>query len=153
MYTKWKLIISVVFLLHCKNVQKVMQVQEIQEIWVYEYFNTAGYTTASLWSKFKELEKDKNVIKFKLEPTIVQSLRDKLQYARTRKVFQEKTGQKIIFSQFVMDDGSVRNIIITPNGMIDFYVEKKAYFFTDKFKQGWLDEYYNKILLLKQIQQ
>lgn len=130
-----------------------MQVQEIQEIWVYEYFNTAGYTTASLWSKFKELEKDKNVIKFKLEPTIVQSLRDKLQYARTRKVFQEKTGQKIIFSQFVMDDGSVRNIIITPNGMIDFYVEKKAYFFTDKFKQGWLDEYYNKILLLKQIQQ
>lgn len=142
-----------VFLLHCKSVQKVVPIQEIQEIWVYEYFNITGYTTASLWSKFAELEKDKNVIKFKLAPTTVQSLKNRLQYARTRKVFQEKTGQKIIFCQFVMNDGCVRNIIITPNGMIDYYAEKKAYYFTDKFKQEWLDEYYNKILLLKHIQQ
>lgn len=126
-----------------------LNINEIQEIWVYEHFESRGYTTAGIARKFHELEVD-NIIKFRLDNLFVDSLKDfLLNSATTRKVFQEKTGQNLVFSQFVMKDGSTCNIIINSTGIVDYFGGHTAFYFIDnerkKNKTLWTKNFFNRI--------
>jgi hypothetical protein len=129
--------------------QNKIKIEDIKEIWVYDYFNPRGYTTSGVAHKFQDLENNQTA-KIQLDSTFVDSLKNMLFYSSaTRKTFQEKTGQNLIFAQFVMNDGGVRKIIINSIGIVDYFVGNTAYFFTDNSEKNnktlWLDNYYSKM--------
>lgn len=123
-------------------------IEDIREIWVYDLLEIRGYTTAGVARRFHELETDDSISKFRLDTMLTDSMKDKLlRSAKTRRVFQEKTGQNLIFAQFVMKDDSIRNIIIHSTGFVDYFVERKAYGFTDDSETiSWKELYYNSII-------
>jgi hypothetical protein len=129
--------------------QDKMKIEDIKEIWVYDYFNPRGYTTAGVAHKFQDLENNQTA-KIQLDSTFVESLKNMLFYSSAiRKTFQEKTGQNLIFAQFVMKDGGVRKIIINSIGIVDYFAGNIAYFFIDNSDKNnktlWLNNYYGKI--------
>jgi hypothetical protein len=129
--------------------QNKMKIDDIKEIWVYDYFSPRGYTTAGIAHKFHDLEYD-NIMKFKLDSIFVDSLKNMLYSTTTRKVFQEKTGQNLIFAQFVMKNNSVRNIIICSVGIVDYFVGYTAYFFkndtSSENKTLWVKNFYGTLM-------
>lgn len=127
--------------------QNRMLIEDVKEIWVYDYFESKGYTTAGIAHRFHDLEKDSNIIKFKLDSIFVESLKNILLHsARIRETFQEKTGQNLIFAQFVIKDGSIRNII-NSIGVVDYFIDHKAYYFVDDSdKMYWRNNYYGRLM-------
>lgn len=144
------LIVSILFttISGCAQ-QKKMKIEDVDEIWIYAQRDSLGYTTAGVARRFLELEEN-NITKYKLEPFFVDSLKNMLFYSsKSRRVFQEKTGQNLIFSQFVMKDGSTRNIIINSVGIVDYFVGNTASYFKDDKNQKdqtlWRNNFFNKI--------
>jgi len=131
--------------------QNNMKLEDIKEIWVYDYFDSRGDRIGHLFRKFQELEND-SIAKFRLPPLFVDSLKSMLIYsakAKKRSVLDDKCGGDIIFAQFVMKDGSTRNIIINSLGLVDFLIEYTNYTFIDnKNKQDrtlWVNSFFNRI--------
>ena len=133
----------------CTNQQDKMKLEDIKEIWVYDYFNSMGYGVGGLVRKFQELEND-TVAKFQLPSLFVDSLKNILiRSAIAKKLMPSKCGTNLIFAQFVMKDSSIRNIIINSQGIVDYFVGYMTYFISDdKNKQDetlWVNNFYNRI--------
>jgi hypothetical protein len=130
--------------------QNKMKIEDVQEIWVYDYFDSYGYTRGSVYRKFQEFENNKTA-KIQLNSAFVDSLKNMLIYfAEHKKLLPSKCGQNLIFAQFVLKDNRSRNIIIATNGVFDYRVGLMGYFFIDSSdkKNGtlWKNNYYSKIL-------
>jgi hypothetical protein len=129
--------------------QNKMKIENIQEIWVYDYFNPKGYTRGEVYRKFQELENNK-IAKIQLDPVFVDSLKSMLIYsAKHKKLLPSKCGQNLIFTQFILKDNSSRYIIFGTNGVFDYFVGIMGYFFIDdsdkKNETLWINKFFCKL--------
>jgi hypothetical protein len=138
--------------------QNKMKIEDIKEIWVYNYFTPKGYRIGEVRLKFQELENNK-MSKIQLDSTFVDSLKNMLIYsAKHKKMLLDnsairmglKCGINLVFAQFVLKDGSSRNIIIASNGVFDYFVGNTGYFFIessdDQNKTMWINRFFNKLV-------
>ncbi|MDR0763622.1 MAG: hypothetical protein LBF01_03910 [Bacteroidales bacterium] len=130
--------------------QNKMKIEDIVDVWIYDYFDTKGYTVGEVYRKFRMLE-DSKTSKIQLNFTFVDSLKNMLMYsAKCKRLLPSKCGTKLIFTQFVMKDGSSRNIIINSVGVVDYFTGYMIYFFTDssdkKDKTLWMNDFWGKII-------
>ena len=116
---------------------------DIKEIWVYEYFSSKGYTRGEIYTKFKELEQE-DIRKHKLDDAFVDSLKHVFSLAKSKKILPGKCGTNLIFTQFVLNNSDCRNIIIGTNGVSDYYDLTWLYFDDIAKNEYWID-YYNNI--------
>ena len=130
-----------------------MNIEDITEIWVYDYFNPQGYRRGEVSLKFRELE-NKHTTKIQLDSVFVDSLKNILIDFTTPKKFLMrneygqalKCGGNFIFTQFVLKNNSNRNIIIAPYGIFDYEVDLIGYFFIDSAeKTQWKNNFWDKI--------
>jgi hypothetical protein len=143
---KLLLIIIIMFTLYngCAQ-QNKMKIEEIMEIWVYDYFDTKGYTRGEVYRKFQELEIEKKS-KFIVDSTFTNSMKKMLLHsARAKKLLHGKCGTQLIFAKFVMKDNSSRNIIICSVGVYDYFVGYMQYNFDKDDMIIWVSQFFNKI--------
>lgn len=126
--------------------QKLIGEHDIKEIWVYKPLVGRGFTTASAYSHFRRIEQNSATIKVKLDNSLKDSLNVALCKLHINKTFQEKTGQNLIFCQFHMRDGSIRDILIAPNSILDYYEGRTAYFAKSDSETVFFEELYNRII-------
>ena len=124
------------------NTPKDTLPQAIKEIWIYDYFLITGYTTAKAYGQINRLE-EVNTPKFKLEQNDVDSLCRIMQETLSQKVFHTKVGQKIIFAEFVLQDGQKLKVFIA-RGLISVDC-KKEYWVKDEKKKEWFVEIIDRI--------
>lgn len=66
-------------------------------------------------------------------------------FFQNKKGFYGKTRQGLLFAQFVMKDGRIRNMIINSVGVADYVIEHKLYYFVDESdKKSWVVNYYGR---------
>lgn len=131
------------FTFHNCTAQDIV-VDNIKEVWIYDSFSPKGYTRGELYRKFHELEQS-HVTKYKLDATLIDSLKRVLIHAKYKKIRHGKCGTNLIFAQFVMKNHDSRNIIIGTNGIFDYHIELKGFFFEGSMKNGYWIGHYNKI--------
>ena len=130
--------------------QNKMKMEDIKEIWVYDYFDTKGYTRGEVYRKFQELENEK-VSKIKLEQIFVNSLKNMLVYSAIyRKSPHGKCGTQLVFAQFILRENISRKIIINSIGIEDYFAGNRQYYFVDNHNRNdktlWLNNYFYKII-------
>jgi hypothetical protein len=125
--------------LSCTGAKLVKVIPEIDEVWVYNYFPSRGYTTASAYSEFNYLEEN-NIDKFKLSQNDVDTLYSIMSDAKVKKLFQTKTGQGVIFVEIItFDNQKLRTLICSPNlisinNQIDCWI-------SNELQQKWLSDF------------
>jgi len=127
----------------CAQQNKKINFEDIKEIWVYDYFQPSGYTTAGAYGQMIRLER-KNISKFKLEQSDVDSLCRIMQEASLLKFFHDKWGSRLIFAEIVLKDEQKLKIFIASNAIS---VEiGKNYLVKDEESRKWLDDFRNRII-------
>lgn len=112
-----------------------IKIEDIKEIWVYDYFHPRGYTTAGAFGQIMRLEEE-GVAKFKLDQSDTDSLCRILQETSSKKLFQTKTGQYLIFVEFVLENEQNLKAFIARGAIsVDF---KKDYIINDTTNRKWL---------------
>jgi hypothetical protein len=127
----------------CGSIKNDTLPQSIKEIWVYDYFDLRGYTTAGAYGKMIRLEEE-GVSKFKLEKNDTDSLCRILQETLPGKLFHTKLGVELILGEIVLINGQKLKIIIASN-VISVDVLKKNYWVKDERNLEWLDGFRNRI--------
>jgi len=112
------------------------KMNEIKEIWIYDYFEERGFTTGGAYSHFEDM-KETNTSKFKLEKEDMDSLICILSKAKVKKLFPGKTGTFILFAEFVYIDNSVSKVTIQTNSLRN-YTLNKDYWIKDFEHQKWI---------------
>ena len=136
-------IISMSMPINACTQHKKMNFEDIKEIWVYNYFQPSGYTTASAYGQIIRLE-EKNTPKFKLEQSDVNSLCRIMREASSSKFFHDKWGGLLIFVELILKDGQKLKSFI---GRYAISVEiGKTYLVKDEESRKWLDEFRNRII-------
>lgn len=134
----------------CYAQQNELKIEDIKSIWVYRYFDSIGHTRGSIYRKFQELE-DNDTPKILLDSVFVDSFKYTLvKSAKNKKLLPGKCGINLIFTQFVLNDNSTRNIIIASNGIFDYFIGGTGYFFIESSdkqdKVMWVNNYFNKLV-------
>lgn len=134
----------------CYAQQNELKIEDIKSIWVYRYFDSIGHTRGSIYRKFQELE-DNDTPKILLDSVFVDSFKYALvKSAKNKKLLPSKCGINLIFTQFVLNDNSTRNIIIASNGIFDYFIGGTGYFFIESSdkqdKVMWVNNYFNKLV-------
>jgi hypothetical protein len=120
-----------------------MSLEDIKEIWIYNYFHPGGYTTAGTFGQIIRLE-EKNVSKFKLEQNDVDSLCRILQETSPKKLPQTKIGQNLILAEAILKDGQ-RLMIFSTHNVIGIETGVSYWIKNDKDKE-WLFEFRDRII-------
>jgi hypothetical protein len=138
------LIVTVMFATYngCAQ-QNKMKTGDIKEIWVYDYFNPRGYTTAGAYSQFKEFDEN-NIFKFKLDQLDVDTLICIMSKAKAKKIFQTKMGGNLLFAEIITEKNiKLRTIIcfnlISTGAMTDYWIK-------DEKHQKWLSDFRNRLI-------
>jgi hypothetical protein len=97
----------------CGNVKNDTLPQSIKEIWIYDYFNPGGYTTASAYGQIMRLEKA-NTPKFKLDQNDTDSLCRMIQKSSTLKLFYEKWACGLIFAEMILKNEQKIKYFLSP---------------------------------------
>ena len=84
--------------------QNKMKIEDIKEIWVYDYFHQRGYTTAAAYGQIIRLE-EQHTDKFKLGQKDTDFLCRIMQESSSGKLFHTKWGVNLIFAELVLKDG------------------------------------------------
>lgn len=134
----------------CYAQRNEMKIEDIKSIWVYSCFDSMGYTRGSVYRKFQELE-DNNAPKILLDSVFVDSFKLTLiKSAKNKKLLPSKCGMNLVFAQFVLNNNSTRNIIIASNGVFDYFIGGRGYFFIESSdkqdKTMWVNNYFNKLV-------
>lgn len=134
----------------CFVQQNELKIEDVKSIWVYCYFDSIGHTRGSIYRKFQELE-DNNTPKILLDSVFTDSFKYTLvKSAKNKKLLPSKCGINLIFAQFVLNNNSTRNIIIASNGVFDYFIGGRGYFFIDSSdkqdKVIWMNNYFNKLV-------
>lgn len=134
----------------CFAQQNELKIEDIKSIWVYCYFDSIGHTRGSIYRKFQELE-DNNTPKILLDSVFVDSFKYTLvKSSKNKKLLPSKCGINLIFAQFVLNNNSTRNIIIASNGVFDYFIGGRGYFFIDSSdkqdKVIWMNNYFNTLV-------
>lgn len=134
----------------CYAQQNELKIEDVKSIWIYRYFDSIGHTRGSIYRKFQELE-DNNTPKILLDSVFVDSFKYTLvKSAKNKKLLPSKCRINLIFAQFVLNNNSTRNIIIASNGVFDYFIGGRGYFFfesSDKQdKIMWVNNYFNKLV-------
>lgn len=127
-----------------KNNTFPQAIQEIEEIWIYDYFSPGGYTTAGAYGQIIRLEKH-NTPKFKLEQSDVDSLYRILQNASPYKFFHNKWPAPLIFAEVILKDGQ-RSMVFSTSDMISIEIIQKNYRINDENNKKWLFEFRDRII-------
>lgn len=130
----------------CFRTQKT-KITKINEILIYDYFWTGGYTTAGAASQLSRLEKA-NIAKIKLEPSITDSLSHIMKEAKVRRLFQSKTGMSLLFGEIITADNQVLKIYISRNVICD-YTNKQEYWIKNPEHLKWVSEFIDKMYSTK----
>jgi len=123
--------------------QNNMKLEDIKEIWVYDYFHQRGYTTAGAYGQIIRLE-EQNTPKFKLEQNDVDSLCRIMQEASTGKLFHTKWGVNILFAEIILKDGQ-KSMAFIGRYAISVDIVKKNYWVKDENSQKWLNEFIDRV--------
>ena len=134
----------------CYAQQNELKIEDVKSIWIYHYFDSIGHTRGSIYRKFRELEAN-NTPKILLDSVFVDSFKYTLiKSAKNKKLLPSKCGKNLIFAQFVLSNISTRNIIIASNGVFDYFIGGRGYFFIEssdkRNKIMWMNNYFNKIV-------
>lgn len=135
----------------CYTQQNKMKIEDIKEIWVYDYFSSIGHTRGSIYRKFQELENNKTP-KIRLDDIFTDSLKRVLiKSAKNKKLLPSKCGINLIFAQFILNNDSIINTIIASNGVFDYFVGNTGYFFIDtsnmRNRDMWINNFLTKLLI------
>ena len=122
--------------------QKNMKLEDIREIWVYDYFPARGYTTAGAYGEIIRLERE-NTPKFKLEQNDVDSLCRILRETSAGKLFHTKLGGELVFAEIILENGKNLKTIIGFN-VISVDIGKN-YWIKDEESRKWLEEFVNRV--------
>jgi hypothetical protein len=119
-----------------------MKFEDINEIWVYDYFPLKGYTTAGAYGEIIRLERE-NAPKFKLEQNDVDSLCRILQESSIGKLFHNKWGGELVFAEVILKDGQ-RLMVFNSYNVISIEIGKN-YWINDEKNKKWLFEFRDRI--------
>jgi hypothetical protein len=119
------------------------EMPKIKEIWIYDYFEAGGFTTAGALGQFREFQ-EKNVLKFQLSQPDVDSLCYIIVASKSKKSFQTKVGQNILFIEFVTENNMSIRAIICQNGAIDTF--NQVYLIENVEHQQWLSEFTDRMI-------
>jgi glycyl-tRNA synthetase alpha subunit len=129
--------------LSCGNKTNETLPQVIEEIWIYNYFNAKGYTTASAYGQIIRLE-EQNISKFKLEQNDLDSLCRIITESSPGIIFHTKWGGGLVFAEAILKDGKRLKIFISSDA-ISIEIGKNYWIKNEKNKK-WLTDFKNRII-------
>jgi len=137
------LLIIIPMTLNACGQQNKMKLDDIKEIWVYDYFPARGYTTAGAYGEIIRLEK-KNTPRLKLEQSDVDSLCRILRETSPGKLFHTKWGGNLIFAELVLKNGQ-KIMAFIGRYAISVDIIKKNYWIKEEEDKKWLDEFIDRV--------
>ncbi len=114
-----------------------------QEIVIYKYFNSKGFTSAEAKTQLKLLKRDSSFIQISNIKTLEFS--EILKRAKIKKTFPNKLGKKILFAKISMNNE--KYIIITRNSITDFD-EMRTYWIKNEKDLQWMSQFIDDIYSL-----
>ena len=126
---------------------KNIRINELKEIWFYDYFDSKGYRVGGVYRQFQILEKD-SIEKIKLCSNAVRTFNSIIHTAEMKNDFLGKLGGPIVFVIGITHDEEAMKIAILNNIIIDCTDQKKGYkfyFIKKEQHQKWISEFKNKI--------
>ena len=136
-------IIAISITFNACSQQNRMKIEDIKEIWVYDYFHPRGYTTAGAYGQIMRLE-EQNIPKYKLEQNDVDSLLCIMKESTTSKLFHTKWGGNLILAELILKDEQNLMAFIGRYA-ISVDIIKKNYCIKDENSKKWLDDFINRI--------
>lgn len=128
---------------------KTQEVEEIKMLYVFDYFQTKGYTTATAFTQFDDLIKQ-NVVKIQAEQKNCNHLNYILKSIRSKKHTQTKLGIDNVFIELKTEKDTIKAVICSSELVLDLS-NYKEYWIKDKEQQKWLTEFINKIKNAKKL--
>ena len=128
------------------NMSKSIQSKsvEIEKAFVYDEYFPKGYTTASAYTHFDELEKQ-NVEKIELTEREINVIQNALSEANYKKHFQTKLGTQLIFAKIKFNTHKHFSRVVISMG------EEKVIVIDLSYNDSWIIKNPKSIQLLKQI--
>ncbi len=114
----------------------------IDSMYIYQFFSEKGYTTAGVYSRFRELQENQiKLIKVSVEDQ--KRIVLVMEKAKSKKHKQTKLGTKVLFARFMIKDQEHpfligRNLIFDMNSYHNYWI-------TDKIDQTWLNDFIQRI--------
>lgn len=128
---------------------KTQEVEEIKMLYVFDYFQTKGYTTATAFTQFDVLIKQ-NVVKIQAEQKDCNHLNYILKSIKSKKHTQTKLGIDNVFIELKTEKDTIKAVICSSELVLDLS-NYKEYWIKDKEQQKWLTEFINKIKNAKKL--
>jgi hypothetical protein len=122
------ILFSTFYSIHCDKLK-------IQEMWVYNYSETRGYTSGGAVRQFEILENKND--KQKMNKEDLNSIQNIIFKSKVKKLFPSKTGTNLLFLQ-IIDTNHISANVIVNYGCIRDFTNRKDYWITDKNDQEWL---------------
>jgi prefoldin subunit 5 len=125
---------------------KSQEMGEIKMLYVFDYFQIKGYTTAGAYTHFDDMIKQ-NVAKIEAEQEDCNQLNQILKGIKPKKHTQTKFGIENVFIEIKTEKCFIRAVIgIGSSSMVvTDLTNYKEYWIKDKEQQKWLTEFINKI--------
>ena len=122
---------------------KTQEIENIKNLFVFDYFKTKGYTTATAFTQFDDLIKNK-VTKIKAEQVDCIHFYSILKGIKSKKHYQTKLGTDNIFIELITEKSIIKAVICSSELILDL-TNNKEYWIKDKEQQKWLIEFLSKI--------
>lgn len=122
---------------------KTQEMEEIKMLYVFDYFQTKGYTTATTFTQFDDLIKQ-NIAKIKVEQEDCNHLNYILKGIKSKRHTQTKLGIDNVFIELKTEKNTIKAVICSFELVLDL-TNYKEYWIKDKEQQKWLTEFINKI--------
>ena len=125
---------------------KTQEVEEIEMLYVFDYFQIKGYTTAGAYTHFDDMIKQ-NVAKIEAKQEDCKQLNHILKSIKSKKHFQTKFGIENVFIEIKTEKSVIRAVIGfgSSSMVVTDLTNYKEYWIKDMEQQKWLTEFINKI--------
>ena len=139
MKTLTLIILSMITTLCAKN----QEMEEIEMLYVFDYFKIKGYTTAGAYTHFDDMIKQ-NVAKLEAKQEDCKQLNHILKSIKSKKHFQTKLGIDNVFIEIKTEKNTIKAVVCSSELVLDL-TNYREYWIKDKEQQKWLTEFINKI--------
>ena len=108
------------------------------KIEMYEFYNPRGYTTASAYGTFTQLD-ERQTNKYLLDSLSTERISAILSRARIKRMKQSKTGLNLLFFRFTLQDGNPSHrVCLHQNNCFTDFDSKIVFWIDDEADRLWL---------------
>lgn len=122
---------------------KAQEMGEIKILYVFDDFQTRGYTTARAFTHFDDMIEQK-VVKIEAKQEDCNQFNCILKSIKPKRHFQTKLGIDNVFIELKTEDRTIKAVICSYELVLDLS-NHEEYWIKDEEQQKWLREFINKI--------